>query len=101
MNATLDQIAPEVTQALVTQASAQSLSVNDYLRHLLGLHDGVTAELALTDAPPRNEAMFRIMQETEEMMKDIPLHGSTEATLLMMRRARGGEMWGYEPTDDE
>ena len=105
MNATLDQVAPEVVQAIVTQAAARELSVNDYLRHLLGLSNGAGAELAVTDthqeAPPRNEEMLAILRETEEMLKDMPVRGSTEETLLMIRRARAGEMWGYEPTDFE
>jgi hypothetical protein len=41
MNATLqEQIAPEVAQALITQAKATGLSVNEYLRQLLGLTNG-------------------------------------------------------------
>lgn len=103
MNATLDQITPEIVQALATQATARSLSVNDYLRHLLGLSNGTSAEPALADtrqeAPPRNEQMLAILRETHEMLKDMPVRGSTEETLKMIRRARAGEMWGYEPTD--
>ena len=106
MNATFKQVTPEVAQALVTQATSQGLSVNDYLRGLLGLSNGnAAAELAVADmppaAPPRNEKMYQIMQETEELLKDMPVRGSTEETLLMIRRARAGEMWGYEPTDYE
>ena len=103
MNVTFDQIAPEVMQAIVTQANARGLSVSDYLRHLLGLSNGTSAELALADArqeaQPRNEQMLAILRETHEMLKDMPVRGSTEETLKMIRRARAGEMWGYEPTD--
>jgi hypothetical protein len=45
MNATLDeQIAPEIVQAIITQATARGLSVNDYLPQLLGLMNGTPAE---------------------------------------------------------
>jgi hypothetical protein len=38
MNAALqDQIAPEIAQALMAQATANGLSVNEYLSQLLGL----------------------------------------------------------------
>lgn len=103
MNATYDQIAPEIMQALITQAIARGLSANDYLRHLLGLSNGAGAQPALADtrqeAQPRNEQMLAILRETHEMLKDLPVRGSTEETLKMIRRARAGEMWGYEPTD--
>ena len=105
MNATLDQIAPDLLQTLAYQADTRGLSANEYLRHLLGLSNGASAPPALTAtpeaAPPRNEEMFAILQETEEMLKDMPERGSMEETLRMIRRARAGEMWGYEPTEDE
>src|SRR5262249_44568471 len=53
MNTTPDQIAPEIVQALVAQATAHGLSVNDYLRQLLGLNNGAGAEPAT--AAPRPE----------------------------------------------
>jgi hypothetical protein len=41
MNAALkDQIAPEIAQALMAQAAANGLSVNEYLCQLLGLNNG-------------------------------------------------------------
>ena len=105
MNATFEQVTPEVAQALVMQATSQGLSVNDCLRRMLGISNGAAAELAVADTPPaapqRNEEVLRIMQEVEELMKDMPVRGSTAETLLMIRRARAGEMWGYEPTDYE
>lgn len=105
MNATYEQIAPEIMQAIVTQATACGLSVSDYLRHLLALANGTDAELALADThqevQPRNEAMFAVLQRSAERMKDVPVTGSTEETLKMIREARAGAMWGYEPTDTD
>ena len=51
------------------------------------------------DVQPRNEVMLAIIERSHERLKDMPVRGSTEETLKMIRRARAGEMWGYEPTD--
>ena len=105
MNATFEQVTPEVAQALAMQATSQGLSVNDCLRHMLGISNGAAAELAVADtlpaAPRCNEEMLAIIRRSRERMKDMPVRGSTDETLLMIRRARAGEMWGYEPTDYE
>jgi hypothetical protein len=105
MNAVLnEQIAPEIVQAIIAQATARGLSVNDYLRQLLGLN-GQPQELAMAEAPaqpqPRNEAMFAVLQRSAERMKDVPVTGSTEETLKMIREARAGAMWGYVPADTD
>jgi hypothetical protein len=97
-----EQIAPEIVQAIIAQATARGLSVNDYLRDLLGLTDGESQELALAEqVQPRNEEMLAIIRRSKERLKDMPVRGSTEETLKMIRRARAGEMWGYDPTDTE
>ena len=103
MNVTLnEQIAPEIVQAITREAAARGLSVNDYLRDLLGLTNGPDQELALAEeAQPRNEEMLAIIRRSRERLKDMPVRGSTEEALKMIRRARAGEMWGYEPTDTE
>lgn len=109
MNATFDQVAPEIVQALIAQAAARGLSVNDYLRQLLGLNNGTGAqptlceELQPRDAEPplRNEAMFAALQRSAERLKDVPVSGSTEQTLQIIREGRAGAMYGYEPTDTE
>lgn len=48
---------------------------------------------------PRNEAMLAVLERSQERLKDLPIGGSTEETLKMIREARGGKMWGYEPTE--
>ena len=50
---------------------------------------------------PRNEAMLAVLRRSAERHKNTPVNGSTEETLEMIRRARAGEMWGYEPTESE
>jgi hypothetical protein len=98
MNPTLnEQIAPEIVQAIIAQATARGLSINDYLRDLLGLTGGERQELAIAEEPqPRNEEMLAIIRRGRERLRDMPMRGSTEETLKMIRRARAGEMWGYE-----
>jgi hypothetical protein len=106
MNGVLhEQIAPEILQAIGAQAAARGLSVNDYLRNLLGLNEKQGVDLALAEdqepRPPRNEAMLAVLRRCAERHKNMPFSGSTEETLEMIRRARAGEMWGYEPTETE
>lgn len=99
-----ERIAPEIVNAIIAQATARGLSVNDYLRQALGLKEE-PQELAIAEAPqppqPRNEAMFAVLQRSTERMKDVPVTGSTEETLQQIREARAGAMWGYEPTDTD
>ncbi len=103
MNATLNErIAPEIVNAIIAQATSRGLSVNDYLRQALGLNEQ-PREPAIAEQPPqpRNEAMFAVLQRSAERMKDVPVTGSTEETLKLIREARAGVMWGYEPTDTD
>ena len=46
-----------------------------------------------------NEEMLSVIKRTSERLKDMPVRGSTEETLKMIREARAGKMWGYEPTE--
>jgi hypothetical protein len=105
MNATRNErIAPEIVNAIIAQATARGLSVNDYLRQALGLNEQ-PQELANAETPqppqPRNEAMFAVLQRSAERMKEVPVTGSTEETLKQIREARAGAMWGYEATDTD
>jgi hypothetical protein len=58
-------------------------------------------EVRAEPPPPRNEKMLATIQRNHERLKDMPVRGSTAETLKQIRRARAGEMWGYEPTDCE
>ncbi|MBO0721851.1 MAG: hypothetical protein J2P41_13565 [Blastocatellia bacterium] len=95
-----EQIAPEIIQALITQANASGLTVNDYLAQLLGLTNGHNENITQTnETVPRNEAMFSALQSSEEILKDMPFSGSTEDSLRILYEGRAGEMYGYEPTN--
>jgi hypothetical protein len=88
-----EQIAPEIVQAIIAQAAARGLSVNDYLCQVLGLKNGESRELASSETSPRNEEMLDIIRRGRERLKDMPVRGSTEDTLRMIREARGGALW--------
>jgi hypothetical protein len=89
-----EQIAPDIVQAITREATARGLSINDYLRQVLGLKNEEGGELALSEAPPRNEEMLAIIRRGRERLKDMPVRGSTEETLKIIREARGGAMVG-------
>ncbi len=63
MNTALnEQIAPEIVQAIIAQAAASGLSVNDYLARLL--------KLALTNGLPQELALAEVPQEPIEKLFD-------------------------------
>jgi hypothetical protein len=73
MNAVLHEpIAPEIVQALIAQAMASGLSVNEYLRRLLGLSDGTQ--------PADDESLNAFMADLEalaEGTEHLPLSAIT------------------------
>jgi hypothetical protein len=80
MNGTLhEQIAPEILQAIVAQAAARGLSINDYLRNLLGLNEARSADKKLVSAAQslsfeqRKELIKALF---EQFLKPEPLAGS-------------------------
>ena len=54
-----EQIAPEIVQALITQATASGLSVNDYLARLLGLPNEIR--------PTDDESLDAFMTDLEAL----------------------------------
>jgi len=98
MNPILEDIKPETADQLAALAKERGLSVDEYLRSLLPPANGhAGGEEAKT--PPRNEALLAVIRKTSERLKDMPVSGSTEDTLKMIREARAGRMFGYEPTE--
>jgi hypothetical protein len=87
-----EQIAPEIAQAIIALAAASGLSVDDYLRQVLGLKNGESIELASNETSPRNEEMLEVIRRGRERLKDLPVRGLTEDTLRMIREARGGAL---------
>ena len=83
-----------ILQSLRAKAEAMGLSLDALLNPLLEAENGNRPA-----QPPRNEAMSAVLQRSAERLKDVPVSGATEDTLKLIRAARGGEMWGYEPTE--
>src|SRR5262245_2878347 len=80
MNGVLhEQIAPEIMQAIGAQAAARGLSINDYLRNLLGLNESLGADKKLVSAA--QSLSFEQKKEVikvlfEQFPKPEPLAGS-------------------------
>lgn len=103
MNAVLnEQLAPEVVQALIAQATASGLTVNEYLRRLLNLAKGAQfAESPIAEVqeqPQVNSAALAALRRIAERQEKRPFTKSRD-TVAMLREARSGGMWGYEPTE--
>jgi hypothetical protein len=66
MNAVLnEQIAPEIVQAIIAQATARGLSINDFLREVLGLTNGA-------QPAPQEATDDEFMKAMESMAEDVP-----------------------------
>ena len=90
----VDQNTATILRALQDKAKAMGVTLDALLKPLTEGENGNRQE-----QPPRNEAMLAVLQRSAARMKDVPVRGTTEETLKMIRAARGGEMWGYEPTE--
>lgn len=94
----VDQNTAALLRALQEKAEAQGTTLNALLKPLTEVENGTAAS---QEPPARNEAMLAVIRRTRERLKDMPVSGSTEETLKLIREARAGAMWGYEPTDIE
>lgn len=89
---------PEQMQALIERASKAGTTPEVYVIGLINAHlnnDSVIVE----ELNPQAKAMQAVLQRSAERMKDMPISGETKDTLEMIRKARAGEMWGYEPSE--
>jgi len=93
----VDPSTAAILQTLKAKAEAQGVSLDTLLLPLAEGTNGIATIQA--EPPPRNEAMLQALRESEELLKDMPVRGSTEETLKMIREARAGRMWGYEPIE--
>lgn len=87
-----------ILRMLQQKAEAQGTTLEELLKPLAA---DMTEPEEPQEASPRNEAMLAVIRRTHERLKNMPVSGSTEETLKLIREARGGAMWGYEPTDLE
>lgn len=74
MNTVLEQITPETIQALIAQATASGLSVDEYLKRLLGVSIGAQT----TSAPGVDEFMQAMESLAEENIQPLPRDFSRE-----------------------
>lgn len=102
MNLAHEPISPDVIQALVAKATASGLSMNEYLRSLLGLKDKQIVE---RDAAKQDEesalpedTRLAALRRIAEQQASRPFTKSTDI-VTAVRQARAGAMWGYEPTE--
>ena len=96
MNGVLhEQIAPEILQTIAAQAAARGLSVNDYLRSLLGLNETWSAYRKLVSAAQtlafeqRKElikALFEQFPKPEPLAGSITHIGDLETATLEIRQ---------------
>jgi hypothetical protein len=101
------EVSTEVAQmirALSANARALNLTLEAYLQRIVQavalLQPNGQDETAMKQAAPQpNLAMLEALEATRELLKDMPVRGSTEESLKLLREGRGGRMWGYEPTE--
>ncbi len=71
-----EQIAPEIAQAIIAQAAVRGLSVNDFLRNLLGLASEASAEPAVADArQPQQLVREDQKRKAQERLEELLLEG--------------------------
>jgi hypothetical protein len=101
------EVSTEVAQmirALSANARALNLTLEAYLQRIVQavalLQPNGQDETAMKQAAPRpNLAMLEALAATRELLKDMPVRGSTEETLKLLREGRAGKMWRVEPTE--
>jgi hypothetical protein len=94
----VDQNTAALIQALQEKAARRGTTLDELLKPLAEEESEIVAS---QEAPQPNEAILAVIRRTQERLKDMPVSGSTEETLKMIREARAGAMWGYEVTDIE
>lgn len=102
MNITQEPIAPEIIQILLAKAADSGLSMNEYLRRLLGLTGKPIANPtpieSVEEALQPEDSRLAALQRIAERQATRPFTKSAD-TVTMLREARAGAMWGYEPTE--
>ncbi|MDX2043360.1 MAG: hypothetical protein SF097_19240 [Acidobacteriota bacterium] len=96
------EIAADLAIAIRTNALARRQSLDQYLREMIEL-DSIQAVETLgadvTEAKPTpNYAMLEAIRKVSERNKNRR-YTSGEDTQRMLREARAGAMFGYEPRD--
>ncbi len=99
------EVREETVIRLQRVAQALKLSLDDYLAKLADIvaplqsNDGAITATAIEDLDPQGQAMLAVLKRSAERLKDMRVSGETKDTLEMIRKARAGEMWGYESAE--
>ena len=96
------EVAADLVEMIKSNAVARRQSLDEYLRQMIEVDNAGTREVAeaetADDTPTPNYAMLEALRKVAERSKDMPFT-SGEDTLRMLREARAGAMFGYEPTE--
>lgn len=95
------EVTQEVAEAIKANAAARQLPLNDYLRSLLASENsapGAAKEAPAETQPEPNRGMLEVMRRIAERNQGKPLTSGAD-TLKILREARAGAMFGYEPTE--
>ncbi|MBL8190770.1 MAG: hypothetical protein JNK38_22330 [Acidobacteria bacterium] len=96
------EIPADLAAAIRANALARQQSLDQYLREMIALdakQETETSAPEVADATPTpNYAMLEALRKVAERSKDMPYTDGTDS-LKMLRQARAGAMFGYEPTE--
>ena len=96
------EVAADLAETIKANATARQQSLDEYLREMIEADKAETSEVSDAEttetAPTPNYAMLEALRKVSERSKDMPFT-SGDDTLKMLREARAGAMFGYEPTE--
>ncbi|MCY7392517.1 MAG: hypothetical protein LH647_13835 [Leptolyngbyaceae cyanobacterium CAN_BIN12] len=93
------EVREETAAKLRTVAQTLKLSLDEYLAKVAdqsSVPQSNASPPRAEEPDPQGQAMIAVLTRSAERLKDMPVSGETKDTLEMIRRARDGEMWGYE-----
>lgn len=99
------EVAADLAETIKDNAVARRQSLDEYLREMIEADKAETSEVpdaqtteTTETVPTPNYAMLEILKKISELNKDRP-YTSGEDTQRILREARAGAMFGYEPTE--
>jgi len=96
------EVAVDLAEAIKANATARQQSLDQYLREMIKADEAEPNEIydqeVTESAPTPNYAMLEALRKVAERNKNRP-YTSGEDSQKMLREARAGAMFGYEPTE--
>ncbi len=96
------EVAVDLAETIQANAAARRQSLDEYLREMIEADRAETSEAPETETvesvPTPNYGMLEALRRVAERSKDMPFT-SGDDTLRLLREARAGAMFGYEPTE--